>query len=118
VQCATLLICTLLSTWMSQHGYDAIHRDIVLDYIKRESDFQSEKIEWSGACLFQWAGTRRVSILKLGGGKCPSWEEQMKFADNELRTMPEFRGFWVSDRNSAHMLFHRCFGQGRCNRTL
>lgn len=108
MSCAAIAVCALLSWWLGNHGYDAPHREAVLAYVRSESDFQWWKIEWSGACLFQWAGERRRDVLAAGHGRCPSWRDQAIFADRELRTL--FRGFWTTRYPGEHMRRH--FGAG------
>lgn len=103
-------LCIFVSVWLTDHHYSPAQRDAVLFYIHHESDFDPATIERSGACLVQWAGSRRRQILALGNGRCPSIETQLEFADHELRTIPNFRGFWTSSNPRWHMRYH--FGQG------
>lgn len=106
MNCAVL--CLAVAGWLTSHGYDAPHRDAVLSYINHESGFQPDVIAWSGACLFQWAGSRRRYVLSVGHGRCPNLYTQLAIADRELHT--DFAGFWRSANPSAHMRKH--FGAG------
>jgi hypothetical protein len=107
MQC-TVLLCLAVSAWLSAHHYDPPHRDAVLAYIQHESGFNPDTIEWSGACVGQWAGVRRRYILSLGRGRCPPWQVQMLVMDRELHT--DFAGFWRSANPAQHMRRH--FGAG------
>lgn len=107
MSCAPLAAC--LALWMGAHGYDPPHQRAVLEYVHHESGFQPDVVVRTGACLFQWAGSRRRAVLKLGGGHCPSWEVQIEQADHEMRTL--FPGFFHSLRPFEHMRNH--FGRGR-----
>lgn len=105
-------LCILMGGWLVQHGYDKPHTDAVLRYVKRESDFNPNIIERSGACLMQWAGKRRRAILAQGRGRCPSWEEQMAFADYELHHV--YCGFWHALDPYLNIRVH--FGAGAIER--
>ena len=109
--CVTAL-CILMGGWLTSHNYDISHRDAILRYVKRESDFQPNIIERTGICAFQWAGERRRNILRVGNGKCPSWQVQMIVADEELHKF--FCGFFHAIDPFYHMRIH--FGQGAIER--
>ena len=106
------ILCVLVASWLSTHGYDPAHREAVLNYIAHESDFEPDVVERTGACLFQWAGQRRRYALSLGRGRCPPWEVQMLIADRELRG--PFAGFWRAHDPRTHMRAH--FGRGALDR--
>lgn len=103
-----------ISGWLTNHGYAPHQRDAVLSYVSRESGFRPSVVAASGACLLQWAGSRRRAMLALGNGQCPTWETQMDFADRELRTEPCFAAFWRAAPDRAFATLRRTFGKGNC----
>jgi hypothetical protein len=108
-------LCLLVSVWLTQHSYDAPHRDAVLAYIHRESDFDFNLIERTGVCGFQWAGARRVRVLGIGHGRCPHWERQVEIADYELRHEPAYSCFFrATTYAGALSAIRRGFGRGHC----
>jgi hypothetical protein len=88
----------LISAWLTQHGYDADHRDAVLRQIHLESRFVECPVDTSGGVgLHQWTGIRRKALREAAGVACPPWKAQMTFADKEL----------------VFTVLRRTFGQGR-----
>lgn len=113
--CASVALCAVLSGWLTNSGFDAPHRDAVLTYIEHESGFDPDATSRSGACLFQWAGSRRRDVLALGHGKCPPIETQVQFAIKELREVGAFQCFWLArSYPDAARMMRRGFGSGHC----
>ena len=108
----TKALCILIGEWLASHGYSQAQQYAVLNYIHRESDFNPDTIERTGACLYQWAGERRRAILKIGHGHCPDWRTQVEFADYELRHT--FCGFFHTSNPYQHIRVH--FGSGAIER--
>jgi hypothetical protein len=109
MQCAAQL-CFAISAWLTAHSYDPDHRDAVLRYIQAESGFEEQVVSRSGACLCQWAGSRRRSILSQG--RCPSWERQLEFADAELRS-GLYERFWKTKGAEVFRALRDTFGRGK-----
>lgn len=106
-------LCLAISLWLTQHGYDAPRRDAVLEYVRLESGFDPKVVRRTGACLFQWAGKRRIAVLALGRGRCPNWQTQVAHADRELRTVHRYGSFWTCAPGQAFREFRQHFGRGR-----
>jgi hypothetical protein len=63
--------------------------------------------------LYQWIGSRRRKLLATTGGQCPTWEQQLAFADNELRSEPSYAAFWQAAPDQAFHILREKFGYGR-----
>lgn len=79
-------------------------------YIERESRYDYTVEASSGACLFQWAGSRRRRITH--GGACPPLRYQLRYADWEMRS-PTFRCFlYARSPGEAYAILRYTFGRG------
>ena len=113
--CSALALCAFTSAWFSDHWFDPPHTRAVLTYIERESGFDPNVIVTTGACLGQWAGSRRKTVLAAGHGKCPPIAWQLEQIHSELWRVDAFRCFWkASTYEGALAALRRGFGRGRC----
>lgn len=110
--CATALaIC--MSLWFTDHGYLPYQRDAMIRQAWIESRHQPCVVSRAGSVfLFQWNGARRKALLKASGGRCPSWDQQLAFADAELRS-GAYEAFWRASPATAFMVLRETFGYGR-----
>lgn len=75
-------------------------------YVASESSYDHLVQSWSGACLFQWAGSRRRRVTN--GGRCPPLKVQLAIADQEIRS--NFPCFLRA--SNPYAVFRRTFGRG------
>lgn len=96
-------------SWLLSHNYGA-HSAAVLKYIQTESGFQPCIERRTGKYLFQWVGKRLEALHAAYGPGCPTLEQQMTFADREIRTL--FPCFLKVKPKLAEQTFHNTFGRG------
>lgn len=105
-------LCLLISGWLNEHGYDSSHRDAVLMYIHRGSNFKPCVETRLGAYLGDWAGIRRRWVHDHYRG-CPPWQWQLERMDWELRNILQFTPFWTAKPGQEYYQLLEHFGKGR-----
>ncbi len=91
-------------------GYPSPQVAAIDRYISGESGYDHLVQAYTGACLLQWAGSRRWRVTH--GGGCPPLKVQLAIADNEIRT--DFRCFFAPmSAGQAYAVFRSHFGWGR-----
>ena len=104
--------------WFSRRGYHRVHIEALVDYAQGESGFRPCATNGrSYRYLFQWAGERlrKLDDFTRAHGRCPPLDEQLAFADNELRTEPKYWCFWrAQTRAESLAALRRGFGRGSC----
>ena len=104
--------------WFTRQGYHRAHVEALVDYAQQESGFRP--CATNGASLrylFQWTGERlrKLDDFTRAHGRCPPLDEQLAFADNELRTEPKYWCFWrAQTRAESVAALRRGFGRGSC----
>jgi hypothetical protein len=110
-------IATEIVRWFSAAGYRRFQAEALADHAMIESGFRPCV---AGAAdlryTYQWGGTRLQRLYEFAGTRsCPPLDQQLAFADHELKTDPKFWCFWRTDtRATALAALRRGFGQGSC----
>ena len=102
-------------TWLLAHGYQGYQAEAMIRSAGVETTWRPCAVGRSGNFLFQWRGTRLVSLRRFARTwACPALETQLAFADIELRTDPAYRAFWSTPPRTAYATFRHVFE--RCRR--
>ena len=108
---------TVIYNWFLRAGYPSYQAAALVDHARVESGF-NPCISGRGGVryTYQWNGTRLQRLYEFAGTRtCPPLTKQLAFADNELRSNPNFSCFLNTDtRAAAAAALRRGFGQGRC----
>lgn len=108
---------TTIYNWFLQAGYPTHQAAALVDHARVESGF-NPCISGRGGVryTYQWNGTRLQRLYEFAGTRtCPPLTKQLAFADNELRSNPNFSCFLsTSTREAAAAALRRGFGRGRC----
>ena len=108
---------TAIYSWFLKAGYPAFQAAALVDHARVESGLNpciSGRGGWR--YTYQWGGTRLRRLYEFAGTRtCPPLAKQLAFADNELRSDPNFSCFLTtSTREAAVAALRRGFGRGRC----
>jgi Phage tail lysozyme len=108
---------TVIYNWFLRAGYPPHQAAALVDHARVESGF-NPCISGPGGVryTYQWNGTRLQRLYEFAGTRtCPPLTKQLEFADNELRSNPNFSCFQsASTREAAAVALLRGFGRGRC----
>ena len=108
---------TVIYNWFLRAGYPPHQAAALVDHARVESGL-NPCISGRGGVryTYQWNGTRLQRLYEFAGTRsCPPLTKQLAFADNELRSNPNFSCFLTADtRETAAAALRRGFGQGRC----
>ena len=108
---------TVIYRWFLEAGYPAFQAAALVDHARIESGFNPCIAGRGGTrYTYQWSGTRLQRLYEFAGTRnCPPLAKQLAFADNELRSNPNFSCFLTtSTREAAVSALRRGFGRGRC----
>lgn len=101
----------LMFAWLLAHGYQPFQAEAVLHQAHTESRFNHCVTAPSGSFgLFQWVGSRKRKLHERYGPGCPTVEQQLAFADNEIRS--DFSCFWTASPGNAYAVLRNHFGRG------
>jgi|1186.fasta_scaffold618901_1 hypothetical protein len=106
-----------IARWFVDAGYKEFQVAALIEHAKIESGFRPCASAPGFRYTFQWSGTRLRRLYEFAstGGSCPPLEKQLAFADNELRSVPEYACFWnAQSKDEALSALRRGFGHGRC----
>jgi hypothetical protein len=108
---------TAIYNWFLRAGYPPHQAAALVDHARIESGF-NPCISGRGGVryTYQWNGTRLQRLYEFAGTRtCPPLAKQLAFADNELRSNPNFSCFLTtSTREAGVAALRRGFGRGRC----
>ena len=103
--------------WFSAAGYHRFQAEALADHALYESGFRPcvagpAHLRYT----YQWGGTRLQNLYEFADTRsCPPLDQQLAFADHELRTDPKFACFWYAHtREDALAALRRGFGRGSC----
>ena len=108
---------TAIYRWFLDAGYPPFQAAALVDHARIESGFNPCIAGRGGTrYTYQWSGTRLQQLHAFAGVRnCPPLNKQLAFADNELRSNPNFSCFLsTSTREAAGAALRRGFGRGRC----
>ena len=108
---------TAIYRWFLDAGYPAYQAAALVDHARIESGFNPCIAGRGGTrYTYQWSGTRLQQLYAFAGVRtCPPLNQQLAFADGELRSNPNFSCFLTtSTREAAGAALRRGFGRGRC----
>jgi hypothetical protein len=103
--------------WFLQAGYSPHQAAALVDHARLESGLNPCVSGRGGVrYTYQWNGTRLQRLYEFAGTRsCPPLAKQLAFADNELRSNPNYSCFLsASTRDAAAAALRRGFGRGRC----
>jgi hypothetical protein len=106
-----------IARWFTGAGYNDFQVAALIEHAKIESGFRPCASAAGLRYTYQWGGTRLRRLYDFAGvsGNCPPPEKQLAFADDELRTVPEYACFWnAQTKDEALSALRRGFGHGRC----
>ncbi|MGE3783063.1 MAG: phage tail tip lysozyme [Alphaproteobacteria bacterium] len=108
---------TAIYNWFLRAGYPPHQAAALVDHARLESGL-NPCIGGRGGVryTYQWNGTRLQRLYEFAGTRtCPPLDKQLAFADNELRSNPNFSCFLsTSTREAGVAALRRGFGRGRC----
>ena len=103
--------------WFSAAGYQRFQAEALADHAMIESGFRPcaagpAHLRYT----YQWGGTRLQHLYQFADtSSCPPLDQQLAFADHELRTDPKYACFWYAQtRTAALAALRRGFGRGSC----
>ena len=103
--------------WFSVAGYHRFQAEALADHALYESGFRPcaagpAHLRYT----YQWGGTRLQQLYEFADTRgCPPLDQQLAFADHELRTDPKYACFWYAHtREDALTALRRGFGRGSC----
>lgn len=102
--------------WYLAAGYEPWRAEAMVDNARIESRFTPCVVAKSGSrYTFQWVGIRTARLHAAYGAGCPSLNNQLTFANDELYHESSYFCFWhARDRHSALVALRRGFGHGHC----
>lgn len=108
---------TAIYSWFLRAGYPPYQAAALVDHARIESGL-NPCISGRGGVryTYQWNGTRLQRLYEFAGTRsCPPLAKQLAFANNELRSNPNFSCFLsTGTREAAVAALRRGFGRGRC----
>ena len=108
---------TAIYRWFLKEGYPAFQAAALVDHARIESGL-NPCIAGPGGYhyTYQWSGLRLQRLYAFAGTRsCPPLAKQLAFANDELRSNPNFSCFLnTTTREAAVAALRRGFGQGRC----
>jgi hypothetical protein len=109
------LVRATMLAFFATAGYDQDHAQAMMRQARIESGFNYCAIApWGSDGLFQWNGVRRRKLHALYGPGCVPLQQQLEFADQEMRS-GLYECFWRASGPTAFKELRRTFGYGgRC----
>lgn len=108
---------TAIYRWFLKEGYPAFQAAALVDHARIESGL-NPCIGGPGGLryTYQWGGLRLQRLHEFAGTRsCPPLAKQLAFANDELRSNPNYSCFLSSkNRDDAVAALRRGFGRGRC----
>ncbi len=103
--------------WFLAAGYPSFQAAALVDHAAIESGFRPCAAGAAGLrYTYQWGGRRLERLYQFSSGhSCPPLDQQLAFANDELRHDPKFSCFLeTKTRAAALAALRQGFGGGRC----